>query len=132
MPVIAAHIRRWALALPEAAEAPHFELTSFRVRGRIFATMPPGGGELRVFVADEDRDPALAAHPGIVHKLHWGGKVVGLTIDLGSAPAAAVKALLRKAWAAKAPKTAAAQAPAATAKAATGRAAARLKAPVRR
>lgn len=31
--------RKWALALPDAAEAPHFDKTSFRVHKKIFATM---------------------------------------------------------------------------------------------
>jgi len=33
--------RKLALAFPEATEAPHFEKTSFRVRGKIFATLAP-------------------------------------------------------------------------------------------
>lgn len=31
--------REIALALPDSVELPHFELTSFRVNGKIFATM---------------------------------------------------------------------------------------------
>lgn len=31
--------RKLALGLPEAVEAPHFELASFRAKGRIFATL---------------------------------------------------------------------------------------------
>jgi hypothetical protein len=33
-------IRRVALALPEAIEQPHFDRPSFRIRGKIFATLP--------------------------------------------------------------------------------------------
>ena len=33
-------IRALALSLPEAIEQPHFERPSFRVRGKIFATLP--------------------------------------------------------------------------------------------
>lgn len=33
-----ADFRRMALALPETAEMPHFDLTSYRVKGKIFAT----------------------------------------------------------------------------------------------
>lgn len=36
-------IRACALALPLAEEQPHFDRSSFRVKGRIFATLPPGG-----------------------------------------------------------------------------------------
>jgi hypothetical protein len=35
--------RHFALSLPEAVEAPHFEKSSFRVKGKIFATVPEGG-----------------------------------------------------------------------------------------
>lgn len=31
--------RKWALALPDAVEMPHFEKASFRVNKKIFATM---------------------------------------------------------------------------------------------
>jgi len=31
--------RKWALALPDAVEAPHFDIPSFRVHKKIFATM---------------------------------------------------------------------------------------------
>ena len=44
-----AEARRHALSLPEATEAPHFHFTSFRVRGKIFATAPPDGEYLHVF-----------------------------------------------------------------------------------
>jgi hypothetical protein len=36
-------VRALALSLPEAVEEPHFDRASFRVRGKIFATLPPGG-----------------------------------------------------------------------------------------
>lgn len=39
-----ADLRALALCLPEAAEAPHFEATSFRVRGKIFMTLGEGPG----------------------------------------------------------------------------------------
>ena len=34
-------LRTFALALPETTEEPHFNYSSFRVRGKIFATVPP-------------------------------------------------------------------------------------------
>lgn len=34
-------IRRVALSLPEAVEQPHFDRPSFRIAGKIFATLPP-------------------------------------------------------------------------------------------
>jgi hypothetical protein len=96
--------RGLALALPEAAEAPHFQYTSFRVRGKIFATAPPAGDVLHVFVTGDARERALALHGSFVDTLTWGGKVVGVRVHLARADAKAVRALLRQAWEAKAPK----------------------------
>ena len=99
-----AAVRRFALSLPEATEAPHFEYSSFRVRGKIFATVPPDGLHVHIFVGDEDREPALEVHGEFAEKLLWGGKVVGLRVYLEKAEAGAVKALLERAWRRKAPK----------------------------
>jgi hypothetical protein len=96
--------RQLALALPEAAEAPHFDYASFRVRGKIFATAPPAGDVLHVFVSGVAREQALALHAAFVDKLSWGGKVVGVRVQLAKAEAKVVRALLQQAWEAKAPK----------------------------
>jgi hypothetical protein len=97
-------VRRFALALPEATEAPHFDYASFRVRGKIFATVPPDQKHLHVFVGDEEREEALAQDPRSVEKLFWGGKVVGLRITLSKAKPEIVTDLLRHAWLRRAPK----------------------------
>ncbi|HUP97765.1 MAG TPA: MmcQ/YjbR family DNA-binding protein [Usitatibacter sp.] len=99
-----AQARRLALALPEAAEAPHFDYTSFRVRGKIFATAPPDEKHLHVFVDDDAREQALELHQDFVEKLWWGKKVVGLRVQLAAAQPAVVKRLLENAWRRKAPK----------------------------
>lgn len=92
----------FAAALPQATQQPHHEMPSFRVRGKIFLTVPPDGADLHVFVAEAAREQALALHPSFTEKLLWGGKVVGLRIALAGAPPDAVKALIRAAWAHKA------------------------------
>ncbi|MDQ3027057.1 MAG: MmcQ/YjbR family DNA-binding protein [Pseudomonadota bacterium] len=97
--------RRIALALPEAAEAPHFDFTSFRVRGKIFATAPPDGLHLHVFVDDDAREQALELHAEFIEKLWWGKKVVGLRVRLAGARTAVVRELLQGAWRRKAPKS---------------------------
>jgi len=82
-------LRRYALSLPEVTEQPHFDYSSFRVRGKIFVTVPPGGQHLNVFVDEEQRELALAVHAAFVEKLWWGGKVVGLRNEfLGHVPMA--------------------------------------------
>ena len=97
-------VRRYALSLPEVTEQPHFDYSSFRVRGKIFVTVSPGGQHLNVFVDEEQRELALAVHAAFVEKLWWGGKVVGLRVELASADGKVVNELVRQAWARKAPK----------------------------
>jgi hypothetical protein len=96
--------RRIALGLPEAAEAPHFDYTSFRVRGKIFATAPPDGLYLHVFVDEAERERALELHGDCAEKLWWGKKVVGLRVNLAKAASPLVRGLLENAWKRKAPK----------------------------
>jgi len=74
--------RRFALSLPEAVEVPHHELSSFRVRGKIFATVPPDERHLHVFVDEQRRESVIAADPAACEKLWWGSKVVGVRVVL--------------------------------------------------
>jgi hypothetical protein len=99
-----AAVRTHALSLPEAAEAPHFTYAAFRVRGKIFATVPPDEVHVHLFVPEEAREQALAMHPEFLEKLTWGEKVVGLRAHLPKAKPAVIKTLLAQAWANKAPK----------------------------
>lgn len=104
--------RKFALSLPETTEEPHFESTSFRVRGKIFVTAPPDGLHIHIFVTEEQREQALALHPDCLEKLWWGKSVRGLRMKLQSAPAAVMQQLVRMAWAHKAPKALLARKPA--------------------
>jgi hypothetical protein len=97
-------VRRFALSLPSATEEPHFHYTSFRIDGKIFATMPPSNDILHVFAPEEDREVAIAAHPGTCETLHWGKKVVGVKIDLKMASRELVEDLLRAAYDSKSKK----------------------------
>ena len=97
-------LRSYALSLPEVTEEPHHHSGSFRVRGRIFVTIPPGQTHIHVFVPEEQRERALAMYPDFSEKLLWGGKVAGLRLALGNAPAAVAKQLIRQAWQYKSPK----------------------------
>ena len=97
-------IRMQAMALPEVTEAPHFAYSSFRVRGKIFITAPPGQQHVHLFVGEPDRELALALHPDVCEKLMWGTRVVGLRVALPNARPGVVHPLVRKAWANKAPK----------------------------
>ena len=100
-----AQLSEYALSLPETAEAPHFDYGSFRVRGRIFVTIPPDRKFAHIFVDDEQRDQAVALHSDHVEPLFWGKKVLGVRVSLGKAKAGFVQGLVRSAWLRKAPKT---------------------------
>jgi len=98
-------VRSCAMALPDVTEAPHFTYASFRVRGKIFITVPPEATHIHVFLDEEDRAPALAMYPGYIEKLWWGKKVQGLRIAMAKAQSHVVESLIRAAWAGKAPKS---------------------------
>lgn len=98
-------VRAFALSLPEATEQPHHELSSFRVRGKIFATVPPDEEHLHVFV-DEDATRAAVAHvSGACEELWWGKRLAGVRIDLAAADADLVFDLVEDSWRRKAPKS---------------------------
>jgi hypothetical protein len=96
-------VRRLALALPEAVEADHHGRPSFRIEGRIFATlwdethvnaMLDGPGILT----------AVEAHPEACAERWWGKRLSAVTVDLERADAVLVGDLLADAWERKAPK----------------------------
>ena len=97
-------VRQLALGLPETTEAPHFNFGSFRVRGKIFVTVPPEGGYIHVFVDEQERLLALAMYPDAIEPLYWGEKVAGVRVNLRKAKSVAVRHLVTVAWKTKAPK----------------------------
>jgi hypothetical protein len=97
-------VRKIALSLPEVTEEPHHEYGSFRVKGKIFVTFPPQGERIHFFLADQEREVALSLNPEFVEKLLWGGKVVGVRVNLARAKPSSVKTMLEQAWLNKAPK----------------------------
>jgi len=99
-----ASIRAFALTLPETTEEPHHQFSSFRVRGKIFVTVPPDQAHTHVFVSEQQREQAIAMYPSFTEKLLWGGKVVGVRVSLAEAEPDVVKTLVRLAWEHKAPK----------------------------
>lgn len=98
-------VRKHALSLREVTEEPHFQYSSFRVRGKIFVTVPPEEQHIHVFVDEPTRELALAVHEAFLEKLFWGAKVIGLRIALAKATPAVVKQLVSQAWENKAPKS---------------------------
>jgi YjbR len=91
-------VRTYAMSLEAVTEEPHHNYSSFRVRGKIFVTIPPDEEFIHVFVGEEDRQSALALYPDFIEKLLWGSKVLGLRVALASAKPEVVKMLVGKAY----------------------------------
>jgi hypothetical protein len=96
-------VRRLALSLPEATEAPHFDMTSFRVNKKIFATVPPQGDRVHVFVGSDEVAAYCAEFPDAVEELWWGKKLSGCRVALAGVDAPLMTELLTTAWRRKAP-----------------------------
>jgi hypothetical protein len=105
-------VRVLALGLPEATEEPHFDMTSFRVRGKIFATLPPDEQHLHVFVGEDETRACVAEAPSTFEELWWGKRLSGVRVRLAIAEATRVAELLADAWRRKAPKRLADRGPA--------------------
>ena len=104
MPVKLEEVRRVALALPDSTEEPHHNFGSFRDRGKIFVTIPPGGELLHIFLPAEQRDLALAMDPEFLEPVHWGSRVLGVRARLPLARKATVLRLVKQAYAFKCEK----------------------------
>jgi hypothetical protein len=98
-----ARARRIALGLPEATEQEHHDMASFRVRGKIFATVPDDT-HLRVMVDEVEIRAAVAENPTACQPFYWGKRLACVVVHLPRATAELVEELLIDAWTLKAPK----------------------------
>jgi hypothetical protein len=94
----------FALSLPEAVEQDHHGLPSFRVRGKIFATVPDPD-HLRVMVDEGEIRASVAEDPAAFAEFWWGRRLACLVVDLRVAPPDQVRELLTEAWRRRAPRT---------------------------
>ena len=97
-------IREIALDLPEAVEHDHFGRPSFRVRGRIFATVPDAE-HLNVMIDAFDVDGVVRKYPDACHELWWGKKLSGVHVNLHAAAPDVIRELMAAAWRRKAPRS---------------------------
>ena len=98
-------VRALALSLPEAVEEPHFDRASFRVRGKIFATLPPGGEDVVLRLPElvkeslrQNEAKAYVALPGGWDRGGW------TQLTIGRMDAEKMADLVRLAWRGVAPK----------------------------
>ncbi len=99
MSVTLADLRQIALALPETDEHPHFEITSFRVKKKVFATVNPPEGRATVRLSAEDQDVFCAMSKGAMYPVpnQWG-KYGWTHIDLTKAETEMCLDALQTAW----------------------------------
>ncbi len=99
-------VRALALSLPGVVEEPHWSRPSYRVRGRIIATVPDSG-RLHVMIEPFDVEGFLRDEAAGCAELWWGKQLRGIQVRLADAAPQVVEALLASAWAWRAPTGAA-------------------------
>ena len=104
LPVITlGEARAIALGMPEAVEVDHWGKPSFRIYGRIFATVPDPH-HLNVMIDPLDVESVVKVARSACSELHWGNEVRGVRVDLRHASRRLVGDLLEAAWRRRAPK----------------------------
>ena len=93
----------FALSLPETTEAPHHHMSAFRVRGKIYATVPPDGDHLHIFVGELQTKALVAENPAAFEELWWGKKLSGVRVTLPTAAEDSVYELLEDSWRMRSP-----------------------------
>src|SRR5437660_8869233 len=89
--------RRIALALPEAVEQAHHGRPSFRVAGRIFATLWDEH-HMNLMLDQPGILTAVQEYPGICEEVWWGRRLAAVRVDLRLADARLLRELLADAW----------------------------------
>ena len=95
--------RALALALPETVEADHHGRPSFRVGGKIFATVWDEA-HMNVMVDLDGIRTAVQAEPSACAEMWWGKRLAAVRVSLEHADADVLADLLADAWERKAPK----------------------------
>jgi hypothetical protein len=102
--------RKLALALPDATESDHHGMASFRVRGRIFATVPDSA-HMRIMLDEYEIRAAVAENPAVCEEFYWGKRLACVVVALKPASSTLLAELLTEAWLRKAPRSLVARLP---------------------
>lgn len=97
-------IRALAMTLAQAEEQPHFYRPSFRVHGKIFATLPADGERIVLKLALEVQESARQSSPEGVMPSKLLSRHGWTQLKLAAIPAAEMSDLVRHAWRQVAPK----------------------------
>jgi len=103
MGVTTAQARRIALALPEAVEQDHHGRPSFRVGGRIFATLWTDD-RMNVMVDEDGIRTAVERAPETCEPVWWGKRLAAVAVTLSTVDRSFLDELLTDAWEGKAPR----------------------------
>lgn len=95
--------RALALALPEAVEQDHHGRPSFRVGGKIFATLWDAEN-INVMLDEPGIYTAVQARPEACAEVWWGKRLSAVRVTLARAGPDLVGELLSDAWERRAPK----------------------------
>jgi hypothetical protein len=95
-------VRELALALPESAEQDHHGRPSFRVAGKIFATLWDED-HMNVMLDEPGILTAVQAHPGACTAFYWGKRLAAVHVELAAADEALMRELLADGWEHRAP-----------------------------
>jgi hypothetical protein len=95
--------RRLALALPGAIEQDHHGRPSFRVAGKIFATLWDER-TMNVMLDQPGILTAVERHPDLCSERWWGSRLAAVSVDLQGADDEMLAELLGDAWEGKAPR----------------------------
>jgi hypothetical protein len=90
-------VRRLALELPGASEQDHHGRPSFRVNGRIFATIW-NPQQLNVMIDGHRISQMVRDHPDRCGEVRWGQRLAAVSVELGRADTNLVASLLAEAW----------------------------------
>jgi hypothetical protein len=94
--------RSLALSLPEAVEMDHHGRPSFRIGGKIFATLRDEG-RMNVMVDEGGILTAVDAAPEACEKVWWGKRLAAVAVILARTDREHLAELLTDAWEQKAP-----------------------------
>lgn len=101
-PMDLAEVAQLALGLPEAVEQDHHGMRSFRIDGKIFATVPDEQ-HVRIMLDQEDIRAAVGQEPHACTEGWWGKHLACVVVEIQRAPRPLVTELLEDAWRRKAP-----------------------------
>lgn len=96
-------VRGLALALPEAVEQDHHGRPSFRVAGKIFATLWDAE-HVNVMLDEAAIRTAVESDPQGREEVWWGRRLAAVRLELRNTSTDVLSELLADAWEGKAPK----------------------------